>query len=107
MNNFETTPQELAFALLEDATGEMSPEGELRVSDEINIDQFKQVLTKHEGLLENLTISLASWLVPKKKPPKKKSTLSIAEVKKRYNIVKGGCLYKSSNPDVTKSNYPC
>ena len=70
--------------MLEDATGEMTPEGEMIVSEEINIDQFKQVLSKHEGLLENLTISLASWLVPKKKPPKKKSALSLAQLKTRY-----------------------
>ena len=74
----------MAFALLEDATATELPNGEKIVSDEINIDQFKEVLTKHEGLLENLTISLASWLVPKKQPKKKKSKYSWQEMKKRY-----------------------
>ena len=74
--------QELALALLEDAVaGDVEGSGE-GIPDEINIDQFKHVLTKHEGLLENLTISLASWMVPKKKPPKKKSKFSLDELKK-------------------------
>ena len=47
----ESDVKEMAFALIVDAL----EEGE-EVSGEINIDQLKCVLEKHEGFLENLTI---------------------------------------------------
>ena len=60
--------QDLTFALYEDALGPEDVD-----SGEISIDQLKDALSKQEGVLENLTISLNHWLVPKK--PKPKETL--------------------------------
>ena len=51
MNLPESDVQELAFALIDDGLDDGD-----EISEEINIDQFKKVLEKHEGLLENLTI---------------------------------------------------
>ena len=56
--------QELTFALYEEALGDQEDTGE------ISIDQLKDALSKHEGVLENLTISLAKWIVPRKERPK-------------------------------------
>ncbi len=61
----ESEVEALAFALYEEAIGDGDDIGE------ISIDQLKDVLAKHEGLLENLTISLTKWMVPQKPRPKK------------------------------------
>ena len=57
--------QELSFALYEEALGPEDVD-----TGEINIDQLKDMLSKYDGVLENLTISLNHWLVPKKPRPK-------------------------------------
>jgi len=57
--------QDLAFALYEEALGPDDAD-----NGEISIDQLKEALSKHDGVLENLTISLNHWLVPKKPRPK-------------------------------------
>jgi len=57
--------QELSFALYEEALGPDDID-----TGEISIDQLKDALAKHDGILENLTISLNHWLVPKKPRPK-------------------------------------
>ena len=77
----ESEVEALAFALYEEAIGDGDDLGE------ISIDQLKDVLSKHEGLLENLTISLTKWMVPQK--PKPKQTLSQrinCWYKKRFSI---------------------
>lgn len=61
----ESDIQALSFALYEEAIGDGQDTGEL------SIDQLKDVFSKHEGLLENLTISLTKWMVPQKPRPKK------------------------------------
>ena len=43
--------QALAFALIDDALDEDD-----EYTEEINIDQLRHVLVKHEGLVENLNI---------------------------------------------------
>ena len=43
--------QSLAWALIDEAIDD-----EEDYADEINIDQLRNVLVKHEGLVENLTI---------------------------------------------------
>lgn len=60
--------QDLTFALYEEALGEQGVD-----NGEINIDQLKDVLAKHDGVLENLTNSLTKWLVPVKTKPKESS----------------------------------
>jgi len=57
--------QDLTFALYEEALGPDDAD-----TGEISIDQLKDALAKHDGVLENLTISLNHWLVPKKPRPK-------------------------------------
>jgi hypothetical protein len=61
----ESDVQALSFALYEEALGDSEDTGE------INIDQLKDALAKHEGILENLTITLTKWMVPQKAKPKK------------------------------------
>merc|ERR1740122_832144 len=50
--------RDLANALFEDAVREGQ--------DAINVDDLKAQLQRHEGLLENMTISIGKWLVPPK-----------------------------------------
>ena len=45
--------QALAWALIDEA---LDANEEDEYTDEINIDQLRNVLVKHEGLVENLTI---------------------------------------------------
>ena len=47
--------QALAWALIDEA---LDANEEDEYTDEINIDQLRNVLVKHEGLVENLTIRL-------------------------------------------------
>ena len=39
----------------------------------ITVDDLKDQLTRHEGLLENLTISIGKWLVPPRPTAARKS----------------------------------
>lgn len=48
----------LAFALYDDALGDDVDTGG------INFEQLRRALDKHEGLLENLTVTLSKWMVP-------------------------------------------
>lgn len=48
----ESDIQDMATALMEEAVEDEGGE----VPDEIDIDQLKQVLMKHQGLLENLNL---------------------------------------------------
>lgn len=50
--------RDLANALFDDAVREGQ--------DAINVDDLKAQLQRHEGLLENMTISIGKWLVPPK-----------------------------------------
>ena len=61
--------QNLSFALYEEALGDDGED-----TGEISIDQLKEVFAKHDGLLENMIISLTKWLVPKKPPLKQTLT---------------------------------
>ena len=85
----ESQVKELAFVLVQEAKDNWD-EDEDDFEDEdddlggyfnINIDQFKRVMTSHEGLLDNLNLNMASWLLPPRAPKQSKhkvsSTLSI------------------------------
>ena len=63
---------ELTRALFHDATVVCSS-SENGNSGGITFDALKAQLTKHDGLLQNLSISIDRWLVPPK--PKKPATL--------------------------------
>ena len=69
----------MALALMEDATGESDLQNTNIFSDGINIHQFKKVLLKHKGILDNLEISL---FLPKMK---KRAKLSENLVKPRHS----------------------
>ena len=56
--------QDLSYALYEEALGDGEDIGE------ISIDQLKEALARHDGLLENLTNSISRWLLPPKPKPK-------------------------------------
>jgi len=74
MNFDEKEVEGLAQALYEDAAGLAAGEdvpGHERVCPGITVDDLKAELAKHEGLLENLSISIGKWLVPPT-PPKPK-----------------------------------
>ena len=55
--------QDLSYALYEEALGDGEDIGE------ISIDQLKEALARHDGLLENLTNSISRWLLPRKPKP--------------------------------------
>ena len=77
----ESDIQALSFALYEEAIGDGEDTGEL------SIDQLKEVFSKHEGLLENLTISLSKWMMPQKPRPKKTFTQRITRwYQKRFSM---------------------
>lgn len=59
----ESEVSDLANALFEDAVQEGC--------SGITVDDLKDQLQRHEGLLENLTISIGKWLVPPKPSPSK------------------------------------
>ena len=50
--------QALAWALIDEALDDNEHD---EYTDEINIDQLRNVLVKHEGLVENLTIRFRTW----------------------------------------------
>lgn len=68
---------ELTRALFHDATVVTSNSGN---SGGITFDALKAQLTKHDGLLQNLSISIDRWLVPPK--PKKPATFMESMVAK-------------------------
>ena len=51
--------QALAWALIDEA---LDANEDDEYTDEINIDQLRNVLVKHEGLVENLTIRFLFWI---------------------------------------------
>lgn len=64
---------ELTRALFHDATVVTTTSGNSQApSGGITFDALKAQLTKHDGLLQNLSISIDRWLVPPK--PKKPAT---------------------------------
>ena len=68
---------ELTRALFHDATVVCSSSSTSSNANEVNsggitFDALKAQLTKHDGLLQNLSISIDRWLVPPK--PKKPAT---------------------------------
>eukprot|EP00095_Tigriopus_kingsejongensis_P001891 maker-scaffold287_size221780-snap-gene-0.26 protein:Tk01891 transcript:maker-scaffold287_size221780-snap-gene-0.26-mRNA-1 annotation:"nadph oxidase 5-like isoform x5" len=60
--------EDLAQALYEDAAGLAAGEAAMETHG-ITVEDLKAELSKHEGLLENLSINIGKWLVPPK-PPK-------------------------------------
>ncbi|CAG0920188.1 unnamed protein product, partial [Notodromas monacha] len=64
MNFSDEQIEDLTYALYEDADA---------TGNEITYDALKAQLMKHEGLLENLSISIERWLVPPKKSTQGKS----------------------------------
>ena len=63
---------ELTRALFHDATVVTSTSNSNGAAGGITFDALKAQLTKHDGLLQNLSISIDRWLVPPK--PKKPAT---------------------------------
>jgi hypothetical protein len=64
---------DLTRALFHDATVVTTTSSKSTVAGGITFDALKAQLTKHEGLLQNLSISIDRWLVPPK--PKKPETI--------------------------------
>ena len=64
---------ELTRALFHDATVVTSTSNSHGAAGGITFDALKAQLTKHDGLLQNLSISIDRWLVPPK--PKKPATI--------------------------------
>lgn len=60
--------EDLAQALYEDAAGLAAGEAAMETHG-ITVEDLKAELSKHDGLLENLSINIGKWLVPPK-PPK-------------------------------------
>lgn len=65
MNFDEKEVEELATALYEDAAGLAAGESAYD-SKGITVEDLKAELSKHDGLLENLSINIGKWLVPSK-----------------------------------------
>ena len=77
---------ELTRALFHDATVVTSTSNSNGAAGGITFDALKAQLTKHDGLLQNLSISIDRWLVPPK--PKKPATIMesvMAKVQKKKN----------------------
>ena len=51
----------------------------------ITVDDLKDQLTRHEGLLENLTISIGKWLVPPRPTAVRKSWCQSIRCDANYN----------------------
>ena len=78
--------ESLVQALYQDAIGSScSSEGDNMCDRRkgITIDDLKTQMAKHEGLLENLSISMGKWLVPSKVPKPKTMRQKIEEQKPR------------------------
>lgn len=73
---------ELTRALFHDATVVTSTSNSNGAAGGITFDALKAQLTKHDGLLQNLSISIDRWLVPPK--PKKPATIMESVISKVY-----------------------
>ncbi|XP_076666481.1 NADPH oxidase isoform X2 [Andrena cerasifolii] len=72
--------EELTIALFEDADQDNR--------GAITVEALKNQLKKHEGLLENLSISIDRWLVPPKPKPKEKSLWRFVSALRPYQLTK-------------------
>ncbi|XP_032676109.1 NADPH oxidase 5 [Odontomachus brunneus] len=72
--------EDLTIALFEDA--DQGNRGA------ITFEALKRQLEKHDGLLENLSISIDRWLVPPQPKPKRKSALGVFSSLRPYQLTK-------------------
>ncbi|XP_046423102.1 NADPH oxidase 5 isoform X1 [Neodiprion fabricii] len=72
--------EDLTIALFEDADQENR--------GAITFESLKSVLEKHDGLLENLSISIDRWLVPPKPEPKQQSSVRRLSALRPYQLTK-------------------
>ncbi|XP_015595407.1 NADPH oxidase 5 isoform X2 [Cephus cinctus] len=80
MNFSEEQIEDLTIALFEDADQDNR--------GAITFEALKRQLEKHDGLLENLSISIDRWLVPPKPEPAKQSCLRVIRRLRPYQLTK-------------------
>ncbi|XP_046833687.1 NADPH oxidase 5 [Vespa crabro] len=84
----EENGMEFSDEQIEDLTMALVEDADACNRGAITFEGLKKQLEKHEGLLENLSISIDRWLVPPKPKDKKKSFLGFLKSLRPYQLTK-------------------